>query len=1816
VSGPATGEPGRGIETPKRTAGTRDAAGAILIVLALGLAARLILTQVLPGSGFGVDLQAFRFWAGNLAAEGPYGFYERDFFHDYTPGYLYILWGIGLLGQLTGNIGDLIKLPAIVSDVVLGWLVWSMARELGAGRRAALLGGAIVVVNPITWFDSVLWGQVDSVGVVFLLLALRELWRDRTERAAILTVVAAIVKPQLGILVPLVAAVTIRRALWPRGGYGHEGAPGSADSPAHGGTTLGWERRVRGPIRILSTGIAGLLTAVVLSAGFGLSIVDLVVQVGSAAATYPYLSVNAWNPWALLSLDGQGIAVSGQWVCDVVVPSGPGVAGCPQAYMFGPVPALVVGTVLMLAAVIAVTLAVARRPDRRTMLVGLAVLALVFFVVPTRVHERYLFPFFIIGALLAAVSVRWRIAYVLLSLATFANLYVVLTTLYPGNPGIADWLGIGPGLRSETWVTIVAAVHLAGLAFAATQLRGGALERLGDEVYASDAPDLDLDDDAEEVVPAAAPDAGGAAPAHAWAEPAPVAAGSRAARSAAAGQPAIPAAPYRSPQWSERPGLAEAGVLGWLRGRLGDAPVRADRSAQLRHERGGRFARLDAWILIILVVAALGLRLWRLPEPYRMHFDEVYHARTATEFLQHWRYGLSHDIYEWTHPHLAKYAMAGGLAVLGADEIEASTELGVPVRDAVVEPRRDDLSGAGARLGDRLHVATGDEVRVYDLRTRSLEARFAIPGATRFALDPTGQRLFVAGADGAMAVVDLATLDTARAENREAGAGAVTAFGRLDAAPRVLHVTGDGSGLIAALEGDTLVSLEASSGAELGRAELDGIEALADAGQVPVLVARPAEVSDPAAVASELAGLLGRVASVYEALLTAGGDRVVIEGVEASGSARTALDAAITAGRLPGLSVQSVSRVAVATADGVAFVSRADAEILQELRLEGGAQGLAYVQGIDKPKLYVTTNPADGPAFRVMNLDPEVSGNVTAGQEFRLPGAGSAVRWNDAAQQLYILGEPPPGRPAGQVATVYVVEPHANAVYADTALPFVPAALVLDTNPLFPSSDRSDVLAIAPSGTAATIDAGSQAWAWRVPGVLAGVLMAALLYVLARILFERRSVAILVGVLCVLDGMLFVQSRIGMNDAYVALFIVAAYTLFAALWTGRWRWRGAFWVTMPAIGVLLGLALASKWVAAYSIGALGILVLARSALGRLVLLAGLIAVTTVLGYLGMSVPPDTPATAGWQILGFVLQGNLTFMLIMVALTLIAAVVIVVHPIAWSDDEVRFAVGAPAASGVLIALVALAAGRLDWSYALGPVAVTPLHLGFALVVASLAVYAVLRVAAWRGVGPLAPPPEPDSPSRWLEPAAEPPGWLRPGWALGLPVAWMLVSLLAIPIAVYVLSYVPWAWVENHRIVEGWPAGATGQTLLELTGQMYSYHNGLSSGHAASSPWWAWPLDLKPVWFYQQSYAGGTSGAIYDAGNQLLWWLGIPALVFCAVQSFRRRSLPLALIAIGFACQWIAWARIDRAAFQYHYYTALPFVVLAVAYFLAELWHGASRRTWLVARLAAAPAVVLPALMWLVHRPLCGYVRVLDANPGSQACPTLIPEFVLSARSLAVGAVVVLAAIVVIRQILALDRPGDGGWLSRRRGPLGGLLEGWVGVLVTSGATALLLLVATIAFAEVPLLTMRGVSVEPIAVVVLVPLLGMALVVASARDARRFVAGTLAAIVAFSVVWYPNLSALPLPSQVVNTYQGFLPTYLYPFQFPVSTVNRNVAGPPLIATGPALLFLALTVTCVVIAWSAWSWRMALAERGMAEAAAAEEAGSGPALGTSGG
>jgi hypothetical protein len=99
----------------------------------------------------------------------------------------------------------------------------------------------------------------------------------------------------------------------------------------------------------------------------------------------------------------------------------------------------------------------------------------------------------------------------------------------------------------------------------------------------------------------------------------------------------------------------------------------------------------------------------------------------------------------------------------------------------------------------------------------------------------------------------------------------------------------------------------------------------------------------------------------------------------------------------------------------------------------------------------------------------------------------------------------------------------------------------------------------------------------------------------------------------------------------------------------------------------------------------------------------------------------------------------------------------------------------------------------------------------------------------------------------------------------------------------------------------------------------------------------------------------------------------------------------------------------------------------------------------------------------------------------------------------------------------------------------------------------------------------------------------------------------AAVAWFVVLYPNISALPLPAAVVSAYQGILPTYLYAFQFPVSTVTRATDA-PIFTPMLAVLTVALTVTCLVVAYSAWVWRLTLADARPASASAADGSGSG--------
>ena len=136
-------------------------------------------------------------------------------------------------------------------------------------------------------------------------------------------------------------------------------------------------------------------------------------------------------------------------------------------------------------------------------------------------------------------------------------------------------------------------------------------------------------------------------------------------------------------------------------------------------------------------------------------------------------------------------------------------------------------------------------------------------------------------------------------------------------------------------------------------------------------------------------------------------------------------------------------------------------------------------------------------------------------------------------------------------------------------------------------------------------------------------------------------------------------------------------------------------------------------------------------------------------------------------------------------------------------------------------------------------------------------------------------------------------------------------------------------------------------------------------------------------------------------------------------------------------------------------------------------------------------------------------------------------------------------------------------------------------------------------EAELFRIDGFPPEAVALALLVPVAPLAWLVLTARDARRFVAGLVLAALLWFVVWYPNLTGLAVPTAFVNAYQGVLPTYLWPFQFPV---NTDPAGAlPKLLTGEFLVLVsALVVTSISVALSAASWRIATAAVAVADPA----------------
>jgi dolichyl-phosphate-mannose--protein O-mannosyl transferase len=147
---------------------------------------------------------------------------------------------------------------------------------------------------------------------------------------------------------------------------------------------------------------------------------------------------------------------------------------------------------------------------------------------------------------------------------------------------------------------------------------------------------------------------------------------------------------------------------------------------------------------------------------------------------------------------------------------------------------------------------------------------------------------------------------------------------------------------------------------------------------------------------------------------------------------------------------------------------------------------------------------------------------------------------------------------------------------------------------------------------------GDGPWGWRVPSALAGTLLIALVYPLARRLFLPPVWALAATVLAASDTMLIVEARLAVLDTFVALGSAACiYCALRATSSPHF----ARWAVL--CGLAGGAAVASKWSGALAVvAALVILLLSARRLGRQKLLAAVAAIIAlnlgvyVAGYAG------------------------------------------------------------------------------------------------------------------------------------------------------------------------------------------------------------------------------------------------------------------------------------------------------------------------------------------------------------------------------------------------------------------------------------------------------------------------------------------------------------------------------------------------------------------------------------------------------------------------
>jgi Gpi18-like mannosyltransferase len=313
--------------------------------------------------------------------------------------------------------GYLVKLVPNLFDTATGLLIFVFSRK-HLNFKMALLATITYSFNPAVILNAAVWGQYDAIYTFFLVLSVMLGLASKPEFSAISFTLGILTKPQGIALAPLIAFLILRKY------------------------RLQWRR-------LLTSLVSAVVTVFVVIVPFEWSnpLTFLTNIYFGAYGGYAVTSVNAFNIWGLV----------GFWLSDT------------NFYVIG----------WVLFAIVAIfTLYVLHRrfevSGEMLVLFSAFLLLFSFFMLPTRIHERYLFPTMGFLALLFPFLKKARPIYIILTATCFINQAYVLYWL---NVYTEAGYNYSPNLTGDPVAIAVSLINLVVFLYALTliqaELKGG-----------------------------------------------------------------------------------------------------------------------------------------------------------------------------------------------------------------------------------------------------------------------------------------------------------------------------------------------------------------------------------------------------------------------------------------------------------------------------------------------------------------------------------------------------------------------------------------------------------------------------------------------------------------------------------------------------------------------------------------------------------------------------------------------------------------------------------------------------------------------------------------------------------------------------------------------------------------------------------------------------------------------------------------------------------------------------------------------------------------------------------------------------------------------------------------------------------------------------------------------------------------------------------------------------------------------------------------------------------------------------------------------